>query len=158
MGLLKKEDMKINTKAIAIGALLFVGTATVSGCNLGDIIRTKTPVSIQKSERLPESLTLNESQLERDRYIDDVQRNIAAWNENIEKGLTLQSLIGDIALTELNSERLALLGLPMGGPAALLLSFGIGTFLKRPGDKSAKEVASEKESSYNAGLKKGKDL
>ena len=116
--------MKINLKAIAIGALLFVGTATVSGCNLGDIIRTKTPVSIQKSERLPESLTLNESQLERDRYIDDVQRNIAAWNENIEKGLTLQSLIGDIALTELNSERLALLGLPMGGPAALLLSFG----------------------------------
>lgn len=147
--------MKINPKAIAIGALLFVGAATVSGCNLGDIIRTKTPVSIQKSERLPKSLTLNESQLERDRYIDDVQRNIAAWNENIEKGLTLQSLIGDIALTELSPERLALLGLPVGGPAALLLTYGLGVFTKRPGDKTQKEVAKEKEASFNAGLSKG---
>lgn len=147
--------MNINPKAIAIGALLFVGAATVSGCNLGDIIRTKTPVSIQKSERLPKSLTLNESQLERDRYIDDVQRNIAAWNENIEKGLTLQSLIGDIALTELSPDRLALLGLPVGGPAALLLTYGLGVFTKRPGDKTQKEVAKEKEASFNAGLSKG---
>lgn len=150
--------MKVNPKAVVIGLAIFTVTATVTGCNLGDVIRTKTPVEVQRSEKLPEKLSLNEAQDELDRYVYNVEQNITQWNENIEEGLALQALLSDIAMTELSPERLALMGIPVGGPAALLLSFGIGTFLKRPGDKSAKEVATEKESSYNAGLKKAKEL
>lgn len=155
---LREMLSKISPRAVVIGLAIFTISAGVTGCSLGDVIRTKTPVEVQKSEKLPERMTLNESQAERDRYIYNVEQNITQWNENIEEGLALQALLSDIVMTELSPERLALMGIPVGGPAALLLSFGIGAFLKRPGDANPKEQQKQKEDSYNAGLKKAKEL
>lgn len=148
--------MKVTPKQVLTGLIIFTVTMAVTGCNLGDVLRTKVPPAVQKSESLPKSLTLNESQVEFERYLTNVELTSAQWTESIESSLALQSLLQDIAMTELSPERLALLGIPVGGPAALLLTFGIGTFLKRPGDISPKQVAKEKESSYNAGIDKAK--
>jgi len=148
--------MKPTPKQMLIALTIIVITVSVAGCNLGDIIRTKVPPAAQKSEMLPKTLTLNESQVEFDRYLHNVAITSDQWTESIENSLALRALLQDIAMTELSPERLAVMGIPMGGPAALLLTFGLGTFLKRPGDVTQKDAAREKEKSFNAGLDKGK--
>ena len=148
--------MKITPKQIVIGLAIFTISAALTGCSLGDVLRVKTPPAAQKSESLPKSLTLNESQIEFERFLSNVEMTADQWTESIESSLALQKLLGDIAMTEFSPERLALMGIPVGGPAALLLTFGIGTFLKRPGDYSPKQIAKGKEDSYNAGIDKGK--
>lgn len=149
--------MKPTPKQMLTALTIVLITVTVAGCNLGDVIRTKVPPAAQKSESLPKTLTLNESQVEFDRYLHNVAMTSNQWTESIEQSLSLQSLLQDIAMTELSPARLAVMGIPVGGPAALLLTFGIGTFLKRPGDVSQKDAAKGKEKSFNAGLSKGKE-
>ena len=144
--------MKVTPKQILVGLTIAAIGMAITGCNLGDVLRSKVPPAAQKSEGLPKSLSLNENQVEFERYLTNVELTSSQWTDNIESGLALQSLLQDIAMTELSPERLALMGIPVGGPAALLLTFGIGTFLKRPGDVSQKEAAREKEKSFNAGL------
>jgi hypothetical protein len=146
--------MKITPKQIVVGLAIALTATAITGCNLGDVLRVKTPPSAQKSEKLPATLTLNQSQVEFDRYLLNVQLTSEQWLESIENSMALQSLLSDIAMTELSPDRLALMGIPMGGPAALLLTFGLGTFLKRPGDVGQKELRKEKEASFNAGLNK----
>lgn len=146
--------MKPTPKQILMGLTIFTVAMAVVGCSFGDFIRTDVPPAAQKSEGLPKSLSLNESQVEFERYLHNVEMTADQWTQSIESGLALQSLLSDIVMTELSPSRLAVMGIPVGGPAALLLTFGVGTFLKRPGDVSPKESAKEKEKSYNAGLDK----
>jgi hypothetical protein len=149
--------MKITPKQMLVGLTIFTITAAITGCNLGDVIRTKVPPAVQKSETLPKTLTLNESEVEFDRWLHNVAITSDQWTESIENSLALRHLLQDIAMTEFSPERLAIMGLPVGGPAAMLLTFGLGTFLKRPGDVTQKAAAKEKEKSFNAGLDKGKE-
>ncbi len=135
--------------------LLGVGLAALAGCDIHDVIHAKTPNAIQKTEGLPGRLSVNESRAEYEKWLQGVQTDAATWRGSIENAEAVAGLLSNLTLSALDEAGPAILGLPMGGALLPVVAGLAGLFLKRPGDKSAAQLAAEKEASFNSGLKKG---
>ena len=139
--------------ALAIFAVTFA-----SGCfSVRDLIPVKVPKGIQSAADLPKSIPLSEYRYEREAYVDGVNREVGKWDADAEDGERFALFLDDLILTNATPETLAALGIPVGGPLALLAVFGLGAITKRPGDHSAKQFREGKERSYNAGMAVGTD-
>jgi hypothetical protein len=135
--------------------LLGVGLSALAGCDIHDVIHARTPNSIQKTEGLPARLSVNESRAEYLKWLQSVQTDAATWRGSIENAEAVAGLLSNLTLSALDEAGPAILGLPMGGALLPVVAGLAGLFLKRPGDKTAAQVAAEKEASFNSGLKRG---
>jgi len=141
--------------AVVIGiASLVTGVLFLfSGCDFGDIIKSNIPMQVQQSEGLPSKLTHNQSSNTFQDWQTKIESEAISWRRELEtsgervgiaEGITMQAL--DLGVPYLNF---------------LLPGLGIivsSLFVKRPGDVDAKTINSEKEGSYNKGVKDGKAI
>jgi hypothetical protein len=140
----------------AIIVSLFLLGTSVTGC-IRDIIKVDTPPAAVE-EGYPASIPLSEVGISIEAYTMEKQQIILTWQKSAEvaeeKAAYWSSMLGAV----ISPEGLTALGLnPAGGAAASLLYF-FGLMTRKPGDASPQIVAKEKESSYNAGLDKGKEI
>lgn len=132
-----------------LGALfLGAGIYGLSGCDFGDIVRVKTPTSLQE-EGLPASMSLNDAEVAYDLWVIETQYEDRVWRESIGKAQTTKQTISGI-VWGYEGEWTRILG--AASPLAALL---LGVVLPRPGEE--KRVRTEKEASYNKGIEIGRN-
>lgn len=69
--------MKEHAKILLIAAAAALLVAAIQGCNLSDLIQTRTPLAVQKSDGLPAKLPLSTARGEYEAWRSDVQRTDA---------------------------------------------------------------------------------
>lgn len=150
----------MNSRALFIAAIVLVSLsiAVVGGCNAGDVVQVKTPPSLVADQELPASMSLNEATQSFEHWLTGVETSAIAWTASIERGEQVRQTIEQIATVGLGELAPNLAGVPILGPAVPLLAGLGGLFLKRPSDVSQAALRSEKESSYNAGLKRAREM
>jgi hypothetical protein len=137
----------------AVGLLLIsTSLAACVGFDVGDVVRVRTPGSIQQQTGLPSSTTLNEAQSEYQAWLADVQRAGAQWRNSIERGNEVRALMNQLTLSALDEVGPTIAGLPVLGPVLPAATGLLGLFL------GVSRMRKEKEDSYNAGLGKGQQL
>lgn len=132
--------------------LLSIILAAVAGCDLGDIVRVKTPIAIQQQVGLPAAVSLNEAEAEYRAWIQSAQRTGAQWKTSIERGNEVRGLLGQLTLSVLDSFGPTLAGVPVLGPSLPALTGLVGLFL------GAARLRREKEASFNKGLRTAGEL
>ena len=137
---------------IVVLLLLGAGIGACAGFDLGDIIKVKTPNTIQQTTGLPSSTTLNEAQAEYEKWYQSVQTDGARWKANIERSADLRGMLSQLTLGAVDQAGPTLAGIPILGPSLPIVSGLVGLFLGRG------NVRKEKEASYNAGIDKAADL
>lgn len=142
--------MKTRTIIVSLLALaVSMSLAACAGFDMGDIVHVKTPNGIQKTQGLPRTISLNEAEDEYQAWFDTVQRDGAAWRNNIERANEIRGILGQLAMTGLDELGPTIMGIPVIGPLApglgMLATYFIG----------AGNVRKQKEKSYNAGIDKG---
>lgn len=137
---------------IAALALLALGLASCAGFDLGDIVKVKTPNSIQQTTGLPSTMSLNEAEVEYQNWFNGTQTTGTQWKSNIEKAGEIRGLLGQLTLSALDSVGPTVAGLPVLGPALPALTGIVGLFI------GSGRLRKEKEASFNKGLEKGRDF
>ena len=112
---------------IAIFIIAATGLGLLSACDLGDIMRAKVPISVQKDRQLPPSLSLNDSYSEYERAKDDFIVNMGEWQEDIEKAEWERQIFSALAMQGLEKYvgPAAAAAIPGGG----LLVAALGSFM-----------------------------
>lgn len=123
-----------------------------AGFDLGDIVKVKTPNTIQQTTGLPSSLSLNEAETEYQNWFNQTQTTGTQWKNNIEKAGELRGLFSQLTLSALDTVGPTIAGLPMLGPALPALTGIVGLFI------GSGRLRKEKEASFNKGLEKGRDF
>lgn len=141
---------------IYVFAFLLAGIAiaSVSGCDLYDVVQAKTPPGVQKTEGLPGKLSINDSRSEYEKWLNATQTDAATWRSNIESAEEIAGLFSNLTLSALDEAGPMIAGIPMGGALLPVIAGLVGVFLKRPGDVTQAQLRAEKEASFNSGLKK----
>lgn len=136
---------------IGLGLLLMVSgaLAACAGFDLGDVVQTRTPQTIQQQTGLPSQLSLNAAESEYRAWYQDVQRASSEWRTSIERGNEIRNLLSQVTLQTLDSIGPTLAGVPVLGPALPLATGLLGVFL------GAGRMRKEKEASFNKGLEEG---
>jgi len=140
----------------SVTVLMFAVLAGVQGCDLRSRIVVKAPPDMLVPIGVEPPLTLADSERAWEDWVAWVDSRTRAY----------QRAVGDAEDRFARIEGLIDLGIGIAGQAtggipggALLvgaLSLATGIVLKRPGEDT--RVAKEKEDSYNAGIKKGREL
>jgi hypothetical protein len=131
----------MNRTTIVVGAIILAAaSATLSGCDLGDILQVQTPSGIQQDTGLPGSMSLNEAEQEYRLELERQKTHMLAWRDNIEGSNTVRGIISQLALQQLNDLGPMVGGVPVVGPLLLGALPIAGLFVRRPGDKSGTEV------------------
>ncbi len=133
-------------------ALLALVLASCAGFDLGDIVKVKTPNSIQQTTGLPSKLSLNEAETEYQNWYAETQTTGAQWKGNIEKAGEIRGLLGQLTLSALDSIGPTVAGLPLLGPALPALTGIVGLFV------GSGRLRKEKEASFNKGLERGTEF
>lgn len=153
--------MKIATTVI-VAVMLSAAIATFTGCDIGDVIQTRTPESIQRTTGLSASLPLNEASDEFEVWLDQTRVSATRWRANIERSDRIADMVGQFALTSLDDIGPSLAGVPVLGPALPLLAGLAGLFTRRPGDmqkRDAETAAQAKaDAAWDEATAKAKDL
>ena len=138
-------------------AVLIVGSCLlVQGCDLQQMIKFDIPGGVQSAANLPEEESIANADYVWEQWEGWVNSNSEKLARNIEDSKSRIAMIENLtsmgvgALGEVSGT------FPGGAVAFSGLSLLAGWFLKRPGENKA--VAKEKESSYNAGIEKGKAI
>jgi pSer/pThr/pTyr-binding forkhead associated (FHA) protein len=87
-----------------------------AGLDLGDIVKVKTPNTIQQTTRgggLPSTLSLNEAEVEYQNWFNLTQTTGAQWKGNIEKAGEIRGLLGQLTLSALDTVGPTVAGLPV---------------------------------------------
>jgi len=137
----------INVRTLMILALGVFTTFILVACagkDWGDFVKVKIPVSVQKSQGLPATLTLNESEFEFEQWYDQTKDSGFEWINRNEGGRNTASMFKSLSMQmgedlKANPAVVAIPGLGML----------IGFLTKRPGDKSAAQNAEDQKASYN---------
>lgn len=132
--------------------LLAMVLASCAGFDLGDIVKVKTPNTIQQTTGLPATLSLNEAETEYQNWFNQTQTTGAQWKNNIEKAGELRGLFSQLTLSALDTVGPTVAGLPVLGPALPALTGIVGLFI------GSGRLRKEKEASFNKGLEKGRDF
>ena len=152
MGYQAKENTMNRTWTviiIAIASAALVGG--LAGCDFGDLIRVQTPRNIQRTEALPTSMTLNDSREEYENWINAARNDSMRWRANIERADELNDLFAGFVLQGLEDVGPSIAGIPMASTLLPLLTGGVGLFLRRPGDKTQKDVDEAWDEAFEAG-------
>lgn len=146
---MKRKQILILVFALALASGVVAGCA---GFDLGDLVQAPTPPDIQQQTGLPSKLSLNEARMQYQAWYEDVQRAGTQWKNEIERAAEIRAMLGQLTMQGLNNLGPTLAGVPVLGPAVPaatgLLAFMLGVSGR----------GKEKEKSYNAGLKKGKEI
>ncbi|MEL6396592.1 MAG: hypothetical protein AAFQ71_11410 [Planctomycetota bacterium] len=140
------------TKTAVVVFASIMGAVTIgslSGCDLGDVIKVKTPSGIARTEGIARNLTLNEAQHEYELVHAAKMANLEEWRGRIDRGAELQGMLSQLALDGLNTLGPSVAGVPVVGPA-LVGALPIASFFFGQG-----RLRKQKEASYNAGLTEG---
>ncbi len=123
---------------VYIGALILLALvlASCAGLDLGDIVKVKTPNTIQQTTGLPSTLSLNEAEVEYQNWFNLTQTTGAQWKGNIEKAGEIRGLLGQLTLSALDTVGPTVAGLPVLGPALPALTGIVG--LRRVGGRGGK--------------------
>ena len=136
-----------------VGLLLMALVLTsCAGFDLGDLVKVKTPNTIQQTTGLPSTLSLNEAEVEYQNWFNQTQTTGAQWKGNIEKAGELRGLFSQLTLSALDTVGPTVAGLPVLGPALPALTGIVGLFI------GSGRLRKEKEASFNKGLEKGSAL
>ncbi|HYD00782.1 MAG TPA: hypothetical protein VEB22_06095 [Phycisphaerales bacterium] len=137
---------------IAALVLLALTLAACVGFDLGDLVKVKTPNTIQQTTGLPSTLSLNEAETEYQNWFTQTQTTGAQWKGNIEKAGEIRGLLGQLTLSGLDSIGPTLAGLPVLGPSLPALTGLVGLFV------GSGRLRKEKEASFNKGLQRGREI
>ncbi len=137
---------------LAVLLLLALVLASCAGFDLGDLVKVKTPNTIQQTTGLPSTLSLNEAETEYQNWFNQTQTIGAQWKSNIEKAGEIRGLLGQLTLSALDTVGPTVAGLPVLGPALPALTGLAGLFL------GSGRLRKEKEASFNKGLDRGRVL
>lgn len=139
---------------LAIAGFLLVSLvlAACAGFDLGDVVRVRTPNTIQQTTGLPSALSLNEAEVEYQNWFNQVQTTGAQWKSNIQRAGEVRGLLGQLTLSALDTVGPTVAGVPVLGPALPALTGIVGLFI------GSGRLRKEKEASFNKGLEKGSDL
>ncbi len=136
-----------------VGLLLMALVLTsCAGFDLGDLVKVKTPNTIQQTTGLPSTLSLNEAEVEYQNWFNGTQTTGARWKSNIERAGELRGLFSQLTLSALDTVGPTVAGLPVLGPALPALTGIVGLFI------GSGRLRKEKEASFNKGLEKGSGL
>jgi hypothetical protein len=141
-----------------IGVAIAASLVAISGCDVGDLIRVKTPRVVQQAEGLSRTLTLNDAEAEYRQWLSQTKEVGMQWRNGIDRANTIRTTFNQLTLSFLDEIGPTVAGVPLLGPLMPGLTLLIGTLIKRPGDVSGKVLQKEKQDSYNAGLENGKAL
>ena len=130
-------------------AMLTLALAACVGFDLGDIVKVRTPHTIQQTTGLTARTTLNEAEAEYRAWFENTQRTGAQWKASIERAGEVRALLSQITLSALDEVGPTLAGVPVVGPALPALTGLVGMFI------GAARLRKEKEASFNKGLKEG---
>ena len=116
---------------VYLGALILLALvlASCAGLDLGDIVKVKTPNTIQQTTGLPSTLSLNEAEVEYQNWFNLTQTTGAQWKGNIEKAGEIRGLLGQLTLSALDTVGPTVAGLPVLGPALPALTGIVGLFI-----------------------------
>lgn len=80
---------------VYFGALILLALvlASCAGLDLGDIVKVKTPNTIQQTTGLPSTLSLNEAEVEYQNWFNLTQTTGAQWKGNIGKAGEIRGLL-----------------------------------------------------------------
>jgi hypothetical protein len=141
--------------SIVVGTFLFAA----QGCDMQSVIRVDVPADVVATvapDELDGKITLDEVERVWEDWnayvIRNTERFKAAIEDANERYYALTSLV-DLGIGIAND---ASGTFPGGAVIMSILGVATGMFIKRPGED--KRVATEKEESYNAGLKKAREL
>lgn len=137
---------------IAALVLLALMLAACVGFDLGDLVKVKTPNTIQQTTGLPSTLSLNEAETEYQNWFTQTQTTGAQWKGNIEKAGEIRGLLGQLTLSGLDSFGPTLAGVPVLGPSLPALTGLVGLFV------GSGRLRKEKEASFNKGLQRGREF
>ena len=137
---------------IAALALLALTLAACVGFDLGDLVKVKTPNTIQQTTGLPATLSLNEAETEYHNWYTQTQTNGAQWKGNIEKAGEIRGLLGQLTLSGLDTVGPTLAGIPVLGPSLPAVTGLVGLFV------GSGRLRKEKEASFNKGLQRGREF
>ena len=139
---------------VYLGALILLALvlASCAGLDLGDIVKVKTPNTIQQTTGLPSTLSLNEAEVEYQNWFNLTQTTGAQWKGNIEMAGEIRGLLGQLTLSALDTVGPTVAGLPVLGPALPALTGIVGLFI------GSGRLRKEKEASFNKGLEKGSTI
>jgi hypothetical protein len=132
--------------------MISLGLAACAGFDLGDIIKVRTPTSIQQMTGLPARISLNEAEAEYRAWFENTQRIGAQWKASIERAGEIRGLLNQLTLSALDQIGPVLSGIPMLGPALPALTGLAGLFI------GSARLRREKEASFNKGLRDGNTL
>lgn len=138
--------MRSHATILTIAAAMALVIAGCQAISLEDLVKVKTPPQVQREVGLPSKLPLSVARGEYETWRAEVQRSDAQWRESIEGGAEFVGLLSGFAMTQLEAYS------PLAGPAAAPLLLLGGYFFGN------RRIRKEKESSYNAGIRIGKDL
>lgn len=124
---------------VYLGALILLALvlASCAGLDLGDIVKVKTPNTIQQTTGLPSTLSLNEAEVEYQNWFNLTQTTGAQWKGNIEKAGEIRGLLGQLTLSALDTVGPTVAGLPVLGrrcprsPASSVCSSGPAVSARR---------------------------
>ncbi|MFI4860261.1 MAG: hypothetical protein ACIAXF_06220 [Phycisphaerales bacterium JB063] len=139
---------------VAIAAVT-LALAACAGFDLGDVVQARTPQRVQQTEGLPARLSLNESQSEYEAWLQETQRTGTQWKTNLDKANQVRVVLNQLSLAAMDEFGSAIAGVPVLGPALPLLAGALGLMVRRPGDVNQKQLAKEKQASFNKALQLG---
>jgi len=153
------EELKTNRRAsallvAAIGVMLLA--TTLQGCKLEDLVKVDVPKDVAAAIKSEDRISYSDSPAAWDEWQAYVDRESSKFAKNIDKGAEVAGFLRSLSETGLKISQDAASTLPGGAVISAALAGLGGLFLRRPGDANRERL--EKESSYRAGLEKGKEL
>jgi hypothetical protein len=143
----KSNKLPVTFLAVAAGAI--ITAMAVSGCYLADYIKHPLPDSMVKFNDGEDKVSLSETQFVFDEYMLDVENTVEQYNASREQAEFLFDWLS--AAINTGADQFAsnptIPGATIFGGVLLGLA---GLFTKKPG--TDREVASEKQASYNKGV------
>ena len=149
-----KNPLAVSAFAGAIAVLMFCLAA--SGCQVSDLIKVNVPSEVKEAVGVEGDVTLTDAPVVWEDWNQYVKKNTDRFESETKKSYELLGFINTATDIAISSAEAAAPAFPGGAIVFGLLAGTAGLFMKKPG--TDKVLAKEKEDSYNAGMKKAKDL
>lgn len=153
------EKLGQNKKATAFivsAVLVLLLASAVSGCAMDDIVQVDVPKAVAEAVQVDERISYADAVVAWDDWIAYVERESARFSDEIDKGAEIVGILQTLGSTGIAFGQEASAALPGGAMLSTGLALLGGLFLRKPG--TDKEISGEKESSFNAGIEKGRQM
>ena len=137
-----------NRKIMIISGIAFatLGLAACAGMNFGHIVQVDTPRQLVEKSDLPARMSVNEAEVEFERWMHTVQMDAKQWANEIEQGGESAAMLASITMSGIDVLSPAAAGVPYVGALLPALTGLAGVAVGK------RRLRKEKEASYKAGL------